>query len=256
MALSEHQTRGAGSLAEKVGAYTWYHTLDLGDGVMTAGMFDHRPVVGKYLLPNDLSGMRCLDVGSMDGFWAFEMERRGARQVVALDVEDPEALDWPASLRHQVVKTVDIEKGQRFELARSALGSKVSRELRSVYDLDLDLGTFDLVFSGDMLVHLKDPITALERIRRVCTGSAIICNPIVRLRFARGQALAVFDGLEEFQWWLPTEETMKRMLLAAGFARVVAGKPFELPARTGGAWKGLRGIMRAYVDDTVPPTSA
>jgi hypothetical protein len=55
-------------------------------------------VLHHYPIPEDLSGKRCLDVATMDGFWAFEMERRGAASVTALDLEDPDELDWPASL--------------------------------------------------------------------------------------------------------------------------------------------------------------
>ena len=43
-------------LAARVAGYGWYHTIDLGDGVVTKGMFDHRPVVDRYMLPADLSG--------------------------------------------------------------------------------------------------------------------------------------------------------------------------------------------------------
>ncbi|MCI0633686.1 MAG: class I SAM-dependent methyltransferase [Actinobacteria bacterium] len=235
------------SLASEVQRFGWYHTLDLGDGVVTEGMFDHRPQLHRYLIPEDLTGMRCLDVGTYDGFWAFEMERRGAAEVVALDIEDPEALDWPHSLRDKIVKTLDIEKGERFALAKEALGSRVERVLCSVYDLDDQFGEFDFVFNGDMLIHLKDPITAVERIRGVCRGSATICNPVVRVRFGRRRALAELDGIDEFQWWLLTEESMVRMLLAAGFARVERGKQFALPARGGGPWRGIRGIVRGYV---------
>src|SRR3954451_22751816 len=96
--------------------YPWYHTLDLGDGVVTKGMFDHRPHLHHYPIPADLTGKHCLDVATMDGFWAFEMERRGAASVTALDLEDPEALDWPAALRGQD-KTMDETKPQRFALA-------------------------------------------------------------------------------------------------------------------------------------------
>lgn len=239
----------AESLAGQVKSYLWYHTFDLGHGVVTQGFFDHRPVKNRTLLPADLSGQRCLDVGTMDGFWAFEMEKRGAAEVMAVDIEDPEALDWPASLRQKVVKTLDIQKGERFGLVHSILGSKVTRVLRSIYDLDFDLGTFDLVFCGDVLVHLKDPITALERIRRVCRGSAIVYTPIVRLRLHRRATVAVFDGIDDFQWWLPTEVTLKRMLLAAGFARVDVGKAFPLRLQSGGSSKGMRGVMRAHVND-------
>ena len=48
----------------------WYHTLDLGEGVLTQGMFDLRPYVDRYGLP-EVSGKRVLDVGTFDGFWAF-----------------------------------------------------------------------------------------------------------------------------------------------------------------------------------------
>ena len=40
-------------------------------------------------MPEDLTGMRVLDIGARDGFYTFEAERRGAREVVALDYEPP-----------------------------------------------------------------------------------------------------------------------------------------------------------------------
>lgn len=234
-------------LQNEVSRYPWYHTLDLGSGVVTRGMFDHRGLEDRCMLPADLRGMRCLDVGTMDGFWAFAMERRGASEVVAVDLEDPQALDWPASKRDQVEKALDETKGERFELARRALGSKVQRVLQSVYQLDADLGLFDLVFCGDMLVHLKDPPTAVERLRRVCTGSAIVYNPIKEQLLYRRRPLAQLDGIDEFQWWLPNRAALRRLLLAAGFDRVEEGRPFALRTTDGGSWKGRRGVVRAYV---------
>src|SRR5205807_3849257 len=86
-------------LLAEVKRYPWYHTLELGDGVVTEAMFDHRPVLDRYPVAAELDGLKCLDVGTMDGFWAFEMERRGASSVTAIDLDDPDSLDWPASLR-------------------------------------------------------------------------------------------------------------------------------------------------------------
>jgi tRNA (mo5U34)-methyltransferase len=234
-------------LAGTVRRYRWYHTLELPGGIETEGMFDHRPALDRYLLPADLTGMRCLDVGTMDGFWAFEMERRGAAEVIATDVAAVDDLDWPPLWRGRVQPTLDETKAERFELVRDALGSRVRRVERSAYELDQDMGEFDLVFCGDLLVHLKDPITALERIRRVCRGSAIVCNPVKRFRLARWRPLAEFDGIDEFQWWLLSEESMRRMLLAVGFAEVQVGRRFALPTRAGGSWKGLRAVMRGFV---------
>src|SRR2546421_7418124 len=132
--------------------YPWYHTIDLGNGVVTTGMFDHRPVLDRYPLPADLSGKRCLDVATMDGFWAFEMERRGATSVTAIDLDDPEDLDWPASLRPAHDRTLDEMKAERFALAKQALGSRVERVICSAYDLGPEVGEFDFVFCGDLLL--------------------------------------------------------------------------------------------------------
>src|SRR5918998_3481447 len=71
----------AADVQAEVERYPWYHTLELGEGVVTKGMFDHRPHLHHYPIPADLSGKRCLDVATIDGFWAFEMERRGAASV-------------------------------------------------------------------------------------------------------------------------------------------------------------------------------
>jgi tRNA (mo5U34)-methyltransferase len=236
-----------GTLAREVERYRWYHTLELAPGVVTDGMFDHRGHVDRYLLPNDLSGLRCLDVGTMDGFWAFELERRGAAEVVAADVAKVDDLDWPAKWRDRVEPSLDETKRARFDLAHRALGSRVQRVERSVYELDVDLGEFDLVFCGDLLVHLKDPITALQRMHAVSRGSVIICNPVQRFRFLPRRPLAQFDGIDEFQWWMLSEPALQRMMLAVGFAGVESGPRFELPAR-GGGWRGLRAVLRGYVD--------
>lgn len=233
------------ALGTEVARLHWYHTLVLAPGIVTTGMFDHRPVVDRYLLPESLEGFRCLDVGTMDGFWAFEMERRGAAEVVAVDLSDPEELDWPAAYRERLGEPViDATKSDRFELARRALGSRVIRELRSVYELDEDLGAFDLVFCGDLLSHLRDPIGALARIHRVCRGSAIVANPIIRFRLGRGRPLAELDGIDEWQWWKMSGDAIERMMRSVGFANVEAGEPFELPSRAGGPWRGLRGVFR------------
>jgi tRNA (mo5U34)-methyltransferase len=234
------------ALAAEVERFSWYHTQDLGGGVVTAGMFDHRDAVDRYMIPRDLSGMRCLDVGTMDGFWAFEMERRGAAEVVAADLDRVDDIDWPPRWRPRITTELDDTKAERFELVRSAYDSNAKWVERSVYDLDTDMGQFDLVFCGDLLIHLKDPITAVQRMHRVCRGSAIVCNPTKRFRFRRGP-LAELDGIDEFQWWLLSEAALERMMRAVGFERVEVGQSFELPATGGGKWKGRRAVMRGFV---------
>jgi tRNA (mo5U34)-methyltransferase len=235
-------------LQTEAARYPWYHTLELGDGVVTQGMFDHRPVLDQYPIPADLTGKTCLDVATMDGFWAFEMERRGAQSVTALDLEDPDDLDWPASLRAAGSdRSLDETKAERFALAKEALGSKVERVLLSAYELSPELGTFDFVFCGDLLLHLKDPITPIENIRSVCSGSAVIVNVIKRFRFNEKRAMAELDGIDHFEWWVTNLAGLVRIVEAAGFVRVEASPTFELPFARGDVdWRGLRGAVHAY----------
>src|SRR4051812_29361113 len=106
--------------------------MELSPGVGTPGEFDLRPYLSRHQLPERMDGMRAVDVATFNGFWAFEMERRGA-EVVALDLEDPNDLDWPA-LRPRTVPDASI--GQGFNLVREALGSKVERVETNIYDAD------------------------------------------------------------------------------------------------------------------------
>src|SRR3954454_13821602 len=112
-------------LADRVAATSWYHTIDLGSGVVTPGEYDLRPILGRVPLPRSLTGMRCLDVGTHDGFWAFEMERRGAERVLAIDLDDPARLDWPQGMPALDRATLDELAARRrcFKIAREALGS-------------------------------------------------------------------------------------------------------------------------------------
>src|SRR4051794_17657291 len=102
----------------------WYHALELAPGPVTEGLFDPRPYVGRYGLPERMDGTRALEVGTWDGLWAFELERRGAK-VVALDLDDERDLDWPP--RRRPASFPDDPRGGRFALAREVLGSTVER---------------------------------------------------------------------------------------------------------------------------------
>lgn len=221
-------------LRERVGAIDWYHTIELAPAVVTRGLFDLRPVVERYGLPARLDGMRVLDVGSFDGFWAFEMERRGAAEVVALDLDDEAELDWPPRRRPQ--RFAGRLRGDGFELAKDALGSRAERVIGSIYDADpAELGTFDLVFCGMVLIHLRDQLLALERIARLCTGTFISCEefdpasglapfPVVRYRADRDAAVV---------FWQPSARTWRRMIRTAGFDEVRRHARFKVRSREG-----------------------
>jgi tRNA (mo5U34)-methyltransferase len=218
-------------LRERVDAIDWYHTQELAPGVVTEGMFDLRPYVDRYRLPEDLSGMRALDVGTFEGFWAFELERRGAR-VTALDVDRIQQLDWPPRLR----PADDDRRGEGFEIAREAFASEVERVGTSIYDATPELlgGRFDLVFCGSVMIHLRDPMLALERLAALCSGRLILADEYSR-RFDRIPFLgggAEFLGESEWMtWWRPASRTWQAMVRCAGFEDVRIHDRFNLRFR-------------------------
>src|SRR5437764_13176122 len=93
MAASPDRTAPADARAAIARAPSWYHTIEVAPGVVTPGAFDLRPIVDELPWP-DVRGRRCLDVGTYDGFLAFELERRGAAEVVAVDLPGHEHWDW------------------------------------------------------------------------------------------------------------------------------------------------------------------
>jgi tRNA (mo5U34)-methyltransferase len=221
-------THRATPLPDSVTAVEWYHTIDLGGGVVTPGVFDHRPLLASYRLPDRMDGLRVLDVATWDGFWAFEFERRGAKEVVALDIPSHGDVDLSPAVRRQRMAVEGGEMlrrktGRGFEIARERLGSSVVRRTLSVYDLSPEaVGTFDVVHVGDLLLHLKYPLRALERTLSVTSGYAIISEAYVPELDALGkERLARYLGGEkDATWWEFSLDVLQRMILDAGFERI------------------------------------
>jgi tRNA (mo5U34)-methyltransferase len=232
------QLSAQGSLAAEVEALEWYHTMEFAAGITTPGWQDTRPIVSEIPFSGSLAGKRCLDVGTFDGFWAFEMERRGAAEVVAIDILDPQQWDWPVRSAPETIEQVGRRKarGRGFEIAHREFASSVQRLERSVYDLDVaEVGRFDLVYLGSLLVHLRDPVRALERIRGVCAGTMIVVDGIDLLLslVLRGRPVATLDGHGRPWWWSANAAGLRRMIEAAGFDVVDGPRRIYIPPGAG-----------------------
>ncbi len=215
---------------------SWYHTLEL-PGLTTRGIFDLRPCVRHYGLPASLAGKRVLEVGTWDGFWAFECERRGAAEVVALDLDDEAALDWPP--RRRPASFPDVKRGAGFELARELLGSSVRRVVRSVYEATPNElgGPFDLVLCGSVLIHLRDQLLALERIAALTAPGGLFVSaeeyerPLDVLPFPAVRYRADRDAAVVF--WSPSRRAWRSMLRYAGFDDVREVARFDMRSTQG-----------------------
>ena len=237
------------ALIERAGKIEWYHTIDLGNGIRTQGRFDHAPILAEYQLPETFAGMRVLDVATFDGFWAFEFEKRGAKEVYALDLDSSRSLDWPPKrLASFTPEELAKPYGGGFALAKEALGSKVQRIVCNVYDLDPErFGFFDVVHSGDVLLHLNSPVKALQNIARVCTNYALISDVYFpELDQMGGRKLCEYmGGRDNPTWWRMSLASLEAMILDAGFSRIERLSTFTYGYRAvSGRWQ--HAVIKAF----------
>ena len=213
-------------IQHRVSQFEWYHSIDLGGGVVTPGIFNHEPLLPLYGIPESLRGKTVLDIGPGHGFFAFEFERRGAEKVVTAEL--PSWVDHDASPALAAVAASIREAGEAyhreaFGFAIDALGSRVERRFCNEYDLTPErVGVFDFVFCGSVLQHLSDPLRALWAIRRVCRDVARDRRD--RCVGRQGVALGPVDS--------PWSNSIDSPVLASNSAR--PGRRHGLPpARTG-----------------------
>ena len=236
--------------------YWWYHTIDLGNGLITPGCYDYRQSLPAFGFPADMKGLNVLDVGSATGFFAFEFEKRGAN-VTSVELPSSEDFDrFPgetleqalnkfeelftkeeaplrAELRHNhLYQTSTPDEIYRyfvdgpFRFCQKVLNSKVRRCYSRIYDLSKEnLGSddFHLVFLGDVLVHTMYPLKALAAAAAVCRGTMIIAQDLPGL--LASQAAMIYIGGDKVgedngSWWLPNRPCLEEMLRKLGFKDV------------------------------------
>ncbi len=245
MSQNSPSTIDLAELRRQVDSLEWYHTLDLGNGLLTPGIYDHRPYLRYYGLPEDLTGKTALDVGAASGFFSFELERRGARVT---------AVDLPAWLAHDFGPCYKpdktAEEGLRYlrdplQLAQQALKSRVQKIELSIYDVSPEtVGMHDLVFCGSLLIHLTDPARALWQLQRVTRETAIIATVIQP--DSSPEPVALFVGHHRGDgWWFPTRSCFEAMVQSAGFAGWEWFSEFRLDYRDGQPGP-YHGVIRAW----------
>ena len=201
----------ADELKNEVAKINWYHSIDLGNGIVTHGWERNTASrLRKLLIPDDLQGMTVLDVGAWDGFFSFEAERRGAKHVLATDYDS-----W-------LGKTWGSKAG--FELARKTLNSHVEDMTIDVLELSPDrVGVFDLVLLLGVLYHLRHPLLALERVFSVARRHLILETHVDAL-WSKRPTMIFYPGSElhgdPTNWWGPNPAAVVAMLKCVGFEKV------------------------------------
>lgn len=191
---------------DRLGHLGWYHSIELRDGSVITGLqsLDHlRERIARYPIPADLRGKRVLDIGAWDGWFSFEMERRGA-EVVA----------------------VDSAKQRTFLEAKRLLNSKVEYIVEDVCHLSpRDVGYFDIVLFFGVLYHLKHPLLAMERVCEL-TRDMMCIETFVTDDPAQWQAVPLLEFYETTElagqfdnWCGPNTSCLLAYMRTAGFVK-------------------------------------
>ncbi len=189
----------------------WWHSFELPDGSVIHGansVDGQKRRLSQFPIPDDLRGARVLDIGAWDGWFTFELERRGA-DVVAIDCWD----------------------NPKFRQMHSTLRSRADYRVMDVYDLTPgNVGRFDIVIFMGVLYHLKHPLLALERVCALTTNLAAVDSFILQKELRGGEDVPVRPMLEFYEgeefggqtdnWCAPNLPGLMALCRTAGFARV------------------------------------
>lgn len=151
----------------------------------------------RFRLPVELEGRSFLDVGCWEGVHCAEAVRRGASDVVG----------------------VDLCTGRE-------LASNVERYGFDFLQLDvfgesfLPLGGFDVVLCSGLLPTAQSPMLLLNRLHALTGDLLVLETPITTL--GGPEPMMLFQGGDEgspnrANWWAPNPPAIERMLAAAGF---------------------------------------
>ena len=153
-AYTTETTEEISRLIGKLQKLGWYHSIELPDGKVIPGLLTLEQLktrIARYPIPQDLRGKRVLDIGAWDGWFSFEMERRGA-----------------------TVVAVDSARQETLSQAKKLLNSKVEYVVEDVcYLTPREIGYFDIVLFFGVLYHLKHPLLALERCASCATDIVV-----------------------------------------------------------------------------------
>jgi tRNA (mo5U34)-methyltransferase len=212
----------ADELKREVAARSWYHSIDLGHGIVTPGrsygaLWD---AIRACRAGIDYRGKTILDLASWDGLWAFEAEASGAGLVIATDC----ANTWHGPAHSGMDNLIFVR-----EVLRSSV-----LPLWNVppYDLTTHLAPvvhshpqtrkgLDVVQHLGLLYHLRDPLRSLAQARAVLkVGGSLLLETAVY----NSDTCAMYfnkdwkDIYEDTStWWAPTPSCLLEMLRTSLF---------------------------------------
>jgi SAM-dependent methyltransferase len=213
---------------------TIYHRIDLPGLEDKKWEWDLRGQEASYFGDYDFNGKRVLEFGAASGGLTFWMEQQGA-EVVAVDLSpDVARTRWDTLVGAEdnleeinSAMSSGIERlNNGFWYAHQRLGSSARLVHGTAYNVPNEIGRFDVVTLGSILLHLRDPLGALENAIRFTDKSIIITDIVPGFIDERLQSLPLAYFMPDksrrtrhggWTWWQITPEVYRRFLELKGF---------------------------------------
>jgi len=215
----------------------FYHSMTLPGHGDVSGEWDLRGREADYLGHIDVAGKRILEIGTASGHLAFWMEQRGA-EVTGYDLSEDQAWDLvPYAARSDVEALVAGRKrhirriNNSWWFARACLGAKARVVYGSVYELSPEIGTFDVVTLGSILLHLRDPILAMQKAGRLARETLVVSDVLTPSGDEAAAALLGQGRMARFlpdalalspveTWWGLSPHLVAQVVMILGFGDV------------------------------------
>lgn len=193
---------------DEVKALSWFHRIDLGDGLLTPGRCPPNDLILKSIDEIDFTDKRVLDIGCWDGLWSFEAEKRGAAEVYATDD----------------ISQRPVHSTRTFDLAKEILKSDVHYFPETPIEQVVSLGAkFDIVLFLGIYYHLRDPLHALGILRSVLNeGGVIIIEGDVVYNKRKSFAKFLYNHVwkdDPSNWWIPSIRCLEEWVESSFFRK-------------------------------------
>ncbi len=136
-----------------VEAEEWYQTIELSSGITTRGSVDSRARIALLEEHLDVRGRRVIDIGCNSGAYCLWAKRRGAREVVGVDIFEKRILQARTIAAHE--------------------GADITYHHRGIEDI-AELGSFDVVMCIAVLTEIPDLLGALAALQHAIGGVGLV----------------------------------------------------------------------------------
>jgi tRNA (mo5U34)-methyltransferase len=223
-------------IGEKVNSYPWFHSINLGDGIVTPGHKTRIEIsreADAIFAPISVRSRSVIDIGAWNGGFTLEAKRRGAARILAIDEY---AWDNP-----------ELRGKETFDLVMTRLGVDVETRLIDIQNASPKaIGRWQVVLFLGVFYHLFDPIAALKCLADI-TDEVLVLETHLELQDVVKPAMAFYPGGElsgdATNWWAPNRAAVEALLKIVGFPKVL-----YTPHPTSGE---VRGVFHAFKSEAI-----